>query len=64
MSMHDKVSTGLEGLDHIIDKLRLGDNVVWQVDAHSIYYLPDTDQAKAVSFRGYPQWCCRCGHFA
>jgi len=24
--------TGLEGLDTIIDHLRLGDNVVWQVD--------------------------------
>lgn len=33
MSIHDKVSTGLEGLDQIIDQLRLGDNVVWQVDS-------------------------------
>ena len=32
MSIHDKVSTGIKGFDEIIDKLRLGDNVVWQVD--------------------------------
>ncbi|MEK8128057.1 PEP/pyruvate-binding domain-containing protein [Paenibacillus filicis] len=31
--MHDKVSTGLTGFDQVIDKLRLGDNVVWQVDS-------------------------------
>ncbi|MDD5017059.1 MAG: PEP/pyruvate-binding domain-containing protein [Eubacteriales bacterium] len=33
MGIHDKVSTGLSGLDQIIDKLRLGDNVVWKVDS-------------------------------
>jgi hypothetical protein len=27
-----KVSTGIDGLDEIIDFLRIGDNVVWQVD--------------------------------
>jgi len=27
-----RVSTGLKGLDEIIDSLRIGDNVVWQVD--------------------------------
>ncbi len=32
MSVPDKVSTGIRGFDSIIDKLRLGDNVVWQVD--------------------------------
>ena len=32
MEIHDKVSTGLAGFDQMIDKLRLGDNVVWQVD--------------------------------
>jgi len=31
MDIH-KVSTGIEGLDNIIDYLRLGDNVVWQID--------------------------------
>ncbi len=37
MSVHEKVSTGLSGLDQIIDKLRLGDNVVWKVDSVSDY---------------------------
>lgn len=32
MSAPDRVSTGIIGFDDIIDKLRLGDNVVWQVD--------------------------------
>lgn len=31
------ISTGLEGLDPVIDWLRLGDNVVWQVDDISGY---------------------------
>jgi len=31
--MHDRVSTGLSGFDRVIDGLRLGDNVVWQVDS-------------------------------
>lgn len=37
MSLYDKVSTGLTGFDEIIDHLRLGDNVVWQVDSISAY---------------------------
>ncbi|SDE29149.1 Pyruvate phosphate dikinase, PEP/pyruvate binding domain [Paenibacillus sp. UNCCL117] len=37
ISMHDKVSTGLTGFDQVIDKLRLGDNVVWQVDSVAHY---------------------------
>ncbi|MEG6521991.1 PEP/pyruvate-binding domain-containing protein [Desulfotomaculum sp. 1211_IL3151] len=37
MVMHDRVSTGMAGLDQIIDQLRLGDNVVWQVDSVSDY---------------------------
>ena len=28
-----RVSTGLHGLDQLIDELRLGDNVVWNVDS-------------------------------
>ncbi len=32
MSIGGKVSTGFESLDKIIDSLRIGDNVVWQVD--------------------------------
>ncbi len=37
MGVHDRVSTGLSGLDHMIDNLRLGDNVVWKVDAMEDY---------------------------
>lgn len=37
MDIYDKVSTGLSGFDQVIDNLRLGDNVVWQVDSASDY---------------------------
>ncbi|GAB2671883.1 PEP/pyruvate-binding domain-containing protein [Paenibacillus thermoaerophilus] len=33
MDLRDKASTGMAGFDQAIDKLRLGDNVVWQVDS-------------------------------
>lgn len=33
MDSYNRASTGLSGLDEIFDGLRLGDNVVWQVDA-------------------------------
>ena len=33
MEAHNTASTGIPGLDRTIDRLRLGDNVVWQVDA-------------------------------
>ena len=33
MSGHSRVSTGSVGFDQVIDGLRLGDNVVWQVDS-------------------------------
>ena len=33
MNLYDKVSTGLKGFDQVIDHLRFGDNVVWQVDS-------------------------------
>ncbi|NLT11078.1 MAG: pyruvate kinase [Clostridiaceae bacterium] len=36
MNIQKRVSTGHVGLDQVIDQLRLGDNVVWQVDS-----LPD-----------------------
>ncbi len=32
MSTHGWISTGTRGLDAVVDGLRLGDNVVWQVD--------------------------------
>ncbi|MBN2222933.1 MAG: hypothetical protein JW708_12050, partial [Vallitaleaceae bacterium] len=31
--MLGKVSSGIYGFDQVIDLLRLGDNVVWQVDS-------------------------------
>lgn len=37
MSLYDKVSTGLKGFDEVIDHLRFGDNVVWQVESISDY---------------------------
>ncbi|PIS28620.1 phosphoenolpyruvate synthase [Candidatus Saganbacteria bacterium CG08_land_8_20_14_0_20_45_16] len=32
-----KASTGIAGLDHVLEHLRLGDNVVWQVDSIASY---------------------------
>ena len=32
MKHHIKVSTGMPGYDKTIDMLRMGDNVVWQID--------------------------------
>lgn len=49
MGLHQKVSTGLPGFDKTIDMLRLGDNVVWQVDSVSDYQkivTPYISQAK------------------
>lgn len=37
MERYEKVSTGLKGFDAAIDHLRLGDNVVWQVNAMESY---------------------------
>jgi len=37
MEIKDRVSTGIRGFDQVIDDLRLGDNVVWQVDSISDY---------------------------
>ncbi|KJS13146.1 MAG: pyruvate kinase [Peptococcaceae bacterium BRH_c8a] len=37
MDLNDKISTGMKGFDQAIDKMRLGDNVVWQVDLVSDY---------------------------
>lgn len=37
MGVHDQVSTGLAGLNRMIDMLRLGDNVVWKVDSMEDY---------------------------
>lgn len=37
MDRNEKISTGLKGFDAVIDHLRLGDNVVWQVDSIDCY---------------------------
>lgn len=37
MKKHVKVSTGMTGFDKSIDMLRMGDNVVWQIDAIEDY---------------------------
>ncbi len=50
MGIHDKVSSGLKGFDQMIDYLRLGDNVVWQVDSADDYRImvePYVAQARA-----------------
>lgn len=35
--MHERTSTGISGFDSMIDMLRMGDNVVWQVDSIEDY---------------------------
>ena len=37
MGIHDCISTGIKGFDKSIDILRLGDNVVWQIDSINDY---------------------------
>ncbi|HHY82761.1 MAG TPA: pyruvate kinase [Clostridiales bacterium] len=37
MHLYDRVSTGIKGFDQVIDHLRFGDNVVWQVESISDY---------------------------
>lgn len=37
MTINNRVSTGLSGFDNVIDMLRLGDNVVWQVQSMEDY---------------------------
>ena len=37
MSEPVKISTGIEGLDHALDSLRIGDNVVWQINSLADY---------------------------
>ncbi len=44
----DRVSTGLPGLDEVLDGLRIGDNVVWRVsdlDDYRRFVLPFLDAA-------------------
>jgi len=37
MASFDKIGSGIEGLDRALDWIRIGDNVVWQVDSVSDY---------------------------
>lgn len=37
MESYNRASTGISGLDRVFDGLRLGDNVVWQVDSLTQY---------------------------
>jgi hypothetical protein len=37
MNSAERVSTGLQGLDEILDSLRIGDNVVWRIDSIADY---------------------------
>lgn len=50
MKSMERVSTGLQGADTVIDFLRLGDNVVWQVDSLEAYsFAVDEFARQAVS---------------
>jgi len=59
MTIDKRVSTGLSGLDQVIDQLRLGDNVVWQVQSIEDYlkvvrpYIEQSirDERRLVYFR-------------
>lgn len=49
MQHYEKVKTGITGFDQVIDHLRLGDNVVWQVNSLSSYQAmvkPYVEQAR------------------
>lgn len=39
MPAFERISSGIESLDHILDSIRLGDNVVWQVSSIADYQL-------------------------
>ena len=46
--MHERASTGIKGFDQMIDMLRMGDNVVWQVDSIEDYrYMTEAYIAQA-----------------
>lgn len=46
MPAFDRISSGLPGLDHILDCIRLGDNLVWQVDSVDEYRAVATPFAR------------------
>lgn len=39
MGSFEKVNSGMSGLDNMLDYMRLGDNVVWQVSSLDDYML-------------------------
>ncbi|MBN1298545.1 MAG: phosphoenolpyruvate synthase [Actinobacteria bacterium] len=39
MAAFEKINSGLEGLDNVLDHIRLGDNVVWQVSDINVYQM-------------------------
>ena len=54
MNLYDKVSTGLKGFDQVIEHLRFGDNVVWQVDSvtdykRMVHYFVDSARTEHMS---------------
>ena len=54
MSSFDRASTGLAGLDAVLDGLRWGDNVVWQVEDIADYRnmaRAFVEQARSQHFR-------------
>ena len=49
MAAFDKIKSGIPGMDEILDNIRLGDNVVWQVsdiEEFIFFTLPFVNQAK------------------
>ncbi len=39
MAAFEKINSGIPGLDSVLDSIRLGDNVVWQVSDIKQYIL-------------------------
>ena len=65
MSTFERISSGLSGLDSILDNIRLGDNVVWQVSTMEEYLffvepfyqqaLSDGRKILYMHFTGHPR---------
>lgn len=60
----DSVSTGIDGLDEILDGLRIGDNVVWRVDAIEDYQAFVTPFVRAAQAAGRTIIYVRFAHHA
>ena len=48
MAAFEKVKSGMPGLDSVLDYIRLGDNVVWQVT--------DLEEYRLHGLRGWSVW--------